>query len=124
VTQDWHSVPRLSEFARLLARCYFKQGEWQAALHEEWVTDDQCDVIDSYRRATELDRNWYKAWHAWALANFDVISHHESHGDVVSAQMIAASIVPSSRCGSSTATRRTWPTPCPRASAASSSTRG
>jgi FKBP12-rapamycin complex-associated protein len=95
VTQDWHSVPRLSEFARLLARCYFKQGEWQAALHEEWVTDDQCDVIDSYRRATELDRNWYKAWHAWALANFDVISHHESHGDVVSAQMIAASIVPS-----------------------------
>lgn len=95
VQQEWHSSPRMSEFARLLARCYFKQGEWQTALNEDWVTDEQCDVIDSYRRATELDRNWYKAWHAWALANFDVISHHERKGDVIPAQMMAASIVPS-----------------------------
>ena len=91
--QNWHSHPRFGEFARLLARCYFKQGEWQAALKEDWVTDDTCDVIDSYRRATELDRNWYKAWHAWALANFDVISHHERRGDA--AQLMAQSIVPS-----------------------------
>ncbi|KDN41769.1 putative TOR1-1-phosphatidylinositol 3-kinase [Tilletiaria anomala UBC 951] len=90
--QNWHSHPRFGEFTRLLARCYFKQGEWQAVLKEDWVTDDTCDVIDSYRHATELDRNWYKAWHAWALANFDVISHHERKGDA--AQLMAASIVP------------------------------
>ncbi len=90
--QNWQSQPRFTEFARLLARCYFKQGEWQAALKEDWVTDDSCDVIDSYRRATELDRNWYKAWHAWALANFDVISHHERRGDA--AQLMAQAIVP------------------------------
>lgn len=95
LAQDWRSSPRLEEFARLLARCYFKQGEWQSALTEDWVSDDRCDVIDSYRRATELDKYWYKAWHAWALANFDVISHHERMGENVPAKMIAASIVPS-----------------------------
>ncbi|PWN54196.1 putative TOR1-1-phosphatidylinositol 3-kinase [Violaceomyces palustris] len=95
ISQDWQSSPRLGEFARLLARCYFKQGEWQTALNEDWVTDDNCDVIESYRRATELDRNWYKAWHAWALANFDIITHHERKGDAIPSQMIAASIVPS-----------------------------
>lgn len=95
VVHDWRSQPRLEEFAKLLARCYFKRGEWQAAITEEWVTDDKCDVIDSYRRATELDKHWYKAWHAWALANFDVISHHERLGENVSAKMIAARIVPS-----------------------------
>lgn len=95
IVQDWRSQPRLEEFAKLLARCYFKRGEWQTAINEDWVTDDHCDVIDSYRRATELDKHWYKAWHAWALANFDVISHHERLGENVSARMIAARIVPS-----------------------------
>ena len=95
IAQDWQNSPRLGEFARLLARCYFKQGEWQTALNEDWVTDDNCDVIESYRRATELDRNWYKAWHAWALANFEIITHHERKGDQITPQMIAASIVPS-----------------------------
>ncbi|CAO1620602.1 unnamed protein product [Sympodiomycopsis kandeliae] len=95
VQPDWQASPRLAEYASLLARCYFKQGEWQAALNEEWVTDESLDVIDSYHRATELDRGWYKAWHAWALANFDVISHHERLGNVITPQMIAASIVPS-----------------------------
>ncbi|CDS00383.1 hypothetical protein [Sporisorium scitamineum] len=95
VTQDWQSSPRLGEFARLLARCFFKQGEWQISLRENWVTDDNSNVIESYRRATELDRNWYKAWHAWALANFEIISHHEERNEQITPQMIAASIVPS-----------------------------
>lgn len=95
IQPDWQTSPRLADYGRLLARCFFKQGEWQAALNEDWVTDDSLDVIDSYRRATELDRGWYKAWHAWALANFDVISHHERLGNNITPQMIAASIVPS-----------------------------
>lgn len=94
VAQDWRTQPRLEEFARLLARCYFKRGEWQAALNEDWVTDNNCDVIDSYRRATELDKHWYKAWHAWALANFDVISHYERLDENVSGRVIVARIVP------------------------------
>ncbi|KAK0553866.1 phosphatidylinositol kinase- protein kinase tor1 [Tilletia horrida] len=78
--------------ARLLARCYFKQAEWQVSLNEQWVTDDNCDVIWSYWRATQLDRNWYKAWHAWALANFDVITYQGRHGGAK--QLMEASIVP------------------------------
>ncbi|WFD44630.1 non-specific serine/threonine protein kinase [Malassezia psittaci] len=92
---DLRASPRLAEFARLLARCYFKQGEWQVALHDEWVSDDNCDVIQSYKRATELDRDWYKAWHAWALSNFDVITHHERRGEAIPFHEVAASIVPS-----------------------------
>lgn len=29
---------KLDELSRLLARCYFKQGQWQVALHNEWDT--------------------------------------------------------------------------------------
>lgn len=92
---DVRASPRLDEFAKLLARCYFKLGEWQVAMNEEWVADDNYDVIYSYKRATELDRDWYKAWHAWALANFDVITHHERHGVAIPFHEVAASIVPS-----------------------------
>ena len=95
VLPDLRASPRLAEFARLLARCYFKLGEWQVALNDEWVSDDNCDVIHSYKRATELDRDWYKAWHAWALSNFDVITHHERRGEAIPFHEVAASIVPS-----------------------------
>ncbi|KAK0558631.1 phosphatidylinositol kinase- protein kinase tor1, partial [Tilletia horrida] len=42
------------------------------------------------RRTTQLDRNWYKAWHAWALANFDVITYQGRHGGAK--QLMEASI--------------------------------
>lgn len=28
--------------------------------------------------ATQLDPSWYKAWHTWALANFEVVSYLEA----------------------------------------------
>jgi hypothetical protein len=34
------------------------------------------DILQSYLLATNLDRTWYKAWHAWALANSEVVSHY------------------------------------------------
>jgi len=30
------SKTKLAELSRLLARCYFKQGEWQAELNPDW----------------------------------------------------------------------------------------
>lgn len=30
------SKPKLDELSRLLARCYFKQGEWQVELKDDW----------------------------------------------------------------------------------------
>jgi len=32
------SKPKLAELSRLLARCYFKQGEWQVELKDSWGT--------------------------------------------------------------------------------------
>jgi FKBP12-rapamycin complex-associated protein len=29
---------KYEELSRLLARCYFKQGEWEASLNPEWYT--------------------------------------------------------------------------------------
>ncbi|KAJ7066574.1 phosphatidylinositol 3-kinase [Mycena amicta] len=71
---------RLIELKDLLARCYFKQGEWQVALNEDWYRDGSSinDVIDSYALATHFDSSWYKAWHTWAMANFNVVSQLDS----------------------------------------------
>ncbi|KAF9899171.1 phosphatidylinositol kinase- protein kinase tor1, partial [Lobosporangium transversale] len=67
------------DFWRLLARCYLKQGEWQFALQDGWTpASDSIDyILLHYSNAKDLDKNWYKAWHTWALANFDVISYYE-----------------------------------------------
>ena len=32
--------------------------------------------------ATTYDPSWYKAWHTWALANYEVINHFDSQGQV------------------------------------------
>lgn len=36
------------------------------------------DILHSYFLATHFDPTWYKAWHTWALANFDVIGYMET----------------------------------------------
>ena len=36
------------------------------------------DILHSYLLATHYDPTWYKAWHTWALANFEVIGHLDS----------------------------------------------
>ncbi|KAF7309844.1 Serine/threonine-protein kinase TOR [Mycena indigotica] len=75
--------PRVTAVSRLLARCHYKHGEWQAELRPGWVSQQQYydDLLNSYRHATHYDGQWYKAWHTWALANFDVISHRQDRQD-------------------------------------------
>lgn len=36
------------------------------------------DILYSFQLATRHDPKWYKAWHTWALANFEVIGYMES----------------------------------------------
>src|SRR5690606_13054410 len=67
-------LEKVQEYRKLLARCYLKQGEWQIALDKTWRHNNQNLVLDSYRAATEYNKDWYKAWHAWALANFEVVN--------------------------------------------------
>lgn len=103
------SKEKLTEISRLLARCYFKQGSWQAELKEDWgsvsllfpfspcpsenfVQRNTEDILHSYYLATHFDNTWYKAWHTWALANFDVISYMETQNETRSDDPPAAEL--------------------------------
>lgn len=68
-------IPKhVEEYTKLLARCFLKQGEWQIALNNSWRTETSEIILGAYLLATHFDGKWYKAWHNWALANFEVIS--------------------------------------------------
>uniref|UniRef100_H2Y9G4 Serine/threonine-protein kinase TOR n=1 Tax=Ciona savignyi TaxID=51511 RepID=H2Y9G4_CIOSA len=59
-----------SELKHLLARCFLKLGEWNQnmnGLNEQNITQ----IINFHKLSTEHDRSWYKAWHSWAVINFD-----------------------------------------------------
>ncbi|KAH6692211.1 phosphatidylinositol 3-kinase tor2 [Plectosphaerella plurivora] len=58
----------------LLAKCYLRQGEWMIALNKEtWQYEHVQDILTAYAHATKYNPRWYKAWHAWALANFEIV---------------------------------------------------
>ncbi|RYP21563.1 hypothetical protein DL765_002199 [Monosporascus sp. GIB2] len=64
----------LQEQTVLLAKCYLRQGEWQVALNKnDWTNPSIQDILTSYSQATKYNPKWYKAWHAWALANFEIV---------------------------------------------------
>lgn len=51
-------------------------------------------MIHDYKMATELNPGWYRAWHAWALANFEVITQLEVSQDGLSADHFPKYIIP------------------------------
>jgi serine/threonine-protein kinase mTOR len=66
----------------LLAKCYLKQGEWLIMLNKDnWQSDHIHDVLHAYAQATKYNPRWYKAWHAWALANFEIVQSSAPRGD-------------------------------------------
>ncbi len=72
-------IPKhVEEYTKLLARCFLKQGEWQIALNSNWRSETSEIILGAYLLATHFDNKWYKAWHNWALANFEVISLYTS----------------------------------------------
>lgn len=68
-------------YTKLLSRCFLKQGEWRASLEPNWRLTDADSILGSYLLATHFDKTSYKAWHNWALANFEVISVSRSIQD-------------------------------------------
>jgi hypothetical protein len=55
------------------------------------------DILQSYLLATSLDRTWYKAWHAWALANSEVVAHFaktQPEHEAMPAQVFTDHLVP------------------------------
>ena len=95
-------IKDFDEYTKLLARCYLKQGEWQIAIQKgDWHHDHVHDILASYSAATNYNRDWYKAWHAWALANFEVVTTITSRADretaVVPQNIIIDHVVPAIR---------------------------
>lgn len=102
-----NSTPKKAETdaakaTKLLAKCYLKQGEWLTTLkHGDWKSDHIHEIINSYAHATSYNRGWYKAWHAWALANFEVVTAITSQANRETAnlpqQVINDHVVPAVR---------------------------
>lgn len=78
VEQEASKAPHVEEIRHLLARSYLKQGEWHRELIPTWTSESIEDIVNCYQMATEFDPGWSKAWHSWALCNFDVINHLEA----------------------------------------------
>ncbi|KAF3011376.1 phosphatidylinositol kinase- protein kinase tor1 [Neopestalotiopsis sp. 37M] len=69
-----HALEALQEQTELLAKCYLRQGEWQVALNKNaWQYSNVQDILAAYSQATKYSPKSYKAWHAWALANFEIV---------------------------------------------------
>ncbi|WVQ75374.1 hypothetical protein IAR50_004994 [Cryptococcus sp. DSM 104548] len=64
-------------YTKLLAQCHVELGQWQAQVRENQASNDPTGILQDYSLATELDPEWYQAWHTWALANFQVITQLE-----------------------------------------------
>ncbi|KAG8142392.1 hypothetical protein E2320_006314 [Naja naja] len=57
-------------------KCFLKLGEWQ--LNLQGINESTIPkVLQYYSASTEHDRNWYKAWHAWAVMNFEAVLHYK-----------------------------------------------
>lgn len=77
-----HTQQALYDQAVLLAKCFLRQGEWIVALNKNnWQRDHVDDVLNAYRQATRYNQHWYKAWHAWALANFELVQTLSTNSD-------------------------------------------
>ncbi|MCJ1320534.1 phosphatidylinositol kinase- protein kinase tor1 [Xylographa vitiligo] len=79
---------------KLLAKCYLKLGEWQTWMkHGDWASEHVHEILANYLAATQYNPNAYKAWHAWALANFEVVSAITSQPDRDASTLPQAAIV-------------------------------
>lgn len=68
--------PLYDNLRKILCKCFLKQGQWQIQLNSRWTEDKDAEggVLGSFLIPTILHNDWYKGWHYWALANFEVIS--------------------------------------------------
>ncbi|RLN45579.1 hypothetical protein BBO99_00007470 [Phytophthora kernoviae] len=88
-------MPMRSEEEELLVKCHLKMAEWQLAVHDQQIEHVPVEsVLSSLRLCTELEPRSYKAWHAWALVNFQVVEH-STHSQHISANATASAVAAS-----------------------------
>ncbi|GMF39009.1 unnamed protein product [Phytophthora fragariaefolia] len=88
-------MPIRSEEEELLVKCHLKMAEWQLAVHDQQIEHVPVEgVLASLKLCTELEPRSYKAWHAWALMNFQVVEH-STHSQHISANATASAVAAS-----------------------------
>lgn len=79
---------------QLLVRCHLKLGDWQLNMADSRLSEEVIrPVLDTYSTATSLSDTHYKAWHSWAIMNFQVAEHYlaeKKEASVVAAYLAAA----------------------------------
>ena len=85
--QEFVREPRSMQDPKLAAKSWLKLGLWQRTLLEVHSLDSQSIniVLQSLERSTELNAESYKAWHAWAMINFEAVSQGQGAQYVVPA---------------------------------------
>ena len=71
-------LPETTENSQLLAHCYYKASNWEKQLLNDNSSEEQYKaILDGYLAATSYDKTWHKAWHGWALMNFEMAATWE-----------------------------------------------
>ena len=77
--------PRDPSLLKLLAKCFLRLGIWSWDLYKS-LNDPQIvkNILTYLQSATEYNSNSYKAWHAWAIFNFELANQQDSQSQVTS----------------------------------------
>jgi len=67
------------ELERLLSKCYLKLGRWLYDIDEGMKDSNISQIISYYHVAKENHKDWYKAWNAWAYANYEAIQYYKNN---------------------------------------------
>ena len=62
-----------------IAKCYLKLGSWQYELEGFKEPSVISTVINYYESAKDHNRDSYKAWQAWAYANYEAIQFYKNN---------------------------------------------
>eukprot|EP00795_Rhopilema_esculentum_P000207 gene207-9842_t len=101
ISPDERDQEQRQALLKLQARCYLKMGNWMVAL--EGINSRTIPLIMQYHgKATESDRNWYKACHYWALMNYEAVLYYKHRSSTTDLNQ-AAQAQPGSPKGSLTA---------------------
>ena len=65
----------VSKMKTLLSKCFLRLGRWQTDFSQgDWLSEQTREVLLAHHSATQYNPSGYKAWHSWALANFEIVN--------------------------------------------------
>lgn len=68
-------------------------GQWQSVL-ENFDENNISSILNAFQGAIKYDGNWYKAWHSWAMANYEAISFYENNENPQFSKKINYHLIP------------------------------